>query len=131
MTIGGWIVVLIFAVPALLGGLYIAFVWCNGAAAKFLTMMITALLIAGMFACGFWYFRNTASGQRSIIDQKSNLSGGVERTVTIYTANGDVLATYQGKIDIESNDGGYIKFVFDGNRYIYYNCFVETIAEID
>ncbi len=32
-------------------------------------------------------------------------------------------------IDIETNDGGYVKFDFDGKRYIYYNCFVETIAE--
>lgn len=41
------------------------------------------------------------------------------------------LATYEGKIDIETNDGGYVKFDFDGKRYIYYNCFVESIADID
>ena len=32
---------------------------------------------------------------------------------------------------IDENDGGYIKFDFDGKRYIYYNCFVESIADID
>ena len=41
------------------------------------------------------------------------------------------LATYNGKIDIETNDGGYVKFDFNGKRYIYYNCFVESIADID
>lgn len=34
-------------------------------------------------------------------------------------------------IDIDTNDGGYVKFDFNGKRYIYYNCFVESIADID
>lgn len=33
--------------------------------------------------------------------------------------------------DIATNDGGYVKFDFNGKRYIYYNCFVESIADID
>lgn len=41
------------------------------------------------------------------------------------------LATYEGKIDIETNDGGYVKFDYKGKRYMYYNCFVESIADID
>lgn len=28
-------------------------------------------------------------------------------------------------------DGEYVKFDFDGKRYIYYNCFVESIADIN
>lgn len=35
------------------------------------------------------------------------------------------------KIDIETNDGGYVKFDYKGKRYMYYNCFVESIADID
>ena len=31
----------------------------------------------------------------------------------------------------ETNNGGYVKFDFNGKRYIYYNCFVESIADID
>ena len=54
-----------------------------------------------------------------------------QRTITVYTADGKELATYEGKIDIETNDGGYVKFDFNGKRYIYYNCFVESIADID
>ena len=78
-----------------------------------------------------WYYGNTASGQRALIDQKSELNNGIERTVTVYTADGNIIAQYNGHIDIEVNDGGYIKFDFEGKRYIYYNCFVETIANID
>ena len=47
------------------------------------------------------------------------------------TADGKELAAYEGKIDIDTNDGGYVKFDFNGKRYIYYNCFVESIADID
>jgi len=95
------------------------------------SVLVGVILIAALLFGLRWYFSNTASGQRAMIDQKSNLDGGIERTVTVYTANGDVIAQYQGKIDIAANDGGYIKFDFDGKRYIYYNCFVETIADIE
>ena len=77
-----------------------------------------------------WYFNCTADGQRQIVDQRSNLSNGLDRVVTVYTADGDVIAQYEGQIDIEANDGGYIKFDFEGKRYMYYNCFVESIADI-
>jgi hypothetical protein len=43
--------------------------------------------------------------------------------------NGKIIASYEGRIDIETNDGGYVKFDYDGKRYVYYNCFVETIAD--
>ncbi len=55
----------------------------------------------------------------------------MQRTIKVYTANGDLLAEYEGKIDLSSNEGGYVKFDYDGKRYIYYNCFVESIADID
>jgi len=53
-----------------------------------------------------------------------------ETPINVYTADGKLLATYEGKIDIDTNDGGYVKFDFNGKRYIYYNCFIETIAEL-
>lgn len=96
-----------------------------------LTILICILLIAGVFFGMRWYFKNTASGQRALIDQKSNLSNGMDRVINVYTANGDLIATYEGQIDIDTNDGGYVKFDFEGKRYIYYNCFIETIAEIE
>lgn len=71
-----------------------------------------------------------SSCSRAITDLKSDVNGGMERTVNVYTANGDIIATYQGKIDIEDADGGYVKFDFEGKRYIYYNCFVESIGDI-
>ena len=49
--------------------------------------------------------------------------------INVYTADGKIIASYEGRIDIETNDGGYVKFDYDGKRYVYYNCFVETIAD--
>ena len=87
---------------------------------------ISLIALGGML----WYFNCTADGQRQIVDQRSNLSNGLDRIVTVYTADGDIIAQYEGQIDIEANDGGYIKFDFEGKRYMYYNCFVESIADI-
>lgn len=95
-----------------------------------MTIVLALALIIALYAGFHWYFTSTASGQRALIDQKSELNNGLDRHITVYTANGDVLAEYEGRIDIEANDGGYIKFDFEGKRYIYYNCFVESIADI-
>lgn len=53
----------------------------------------------------------------------------MNRIINVYTADGKIIASYEGRIDIETNDGGYVKFDYDGKRYVYYNCFVETIAD--
>ena len=130
MTIASWIFfgIIVFCV----GILALAFIIdnCTSASTKILALLVAAIIIIGSF-CGFrWYHKNTAAGQRALIDQKSSMSQGLERTITVYTANGDVIAQYTGIIDIAKNDGGYVKFDFEGKRYIYYNCFVETIADI-
>lgn len=89
-------------------------------------MSICAVIFMCLFLTGC-----TESCNRSCVDIKSNWTGGLNRIVNVYTANGDLIAKYEGKIDLDSNDGCYVKFDFNGKRYIYFNCFVETIAEID
>lgn len=129
MTIGGWFVFVLFAICIGCAGFMIT-VYCDGVAGKCATIVLTIVFIFALLFGMLWFFNNTASGQRALTDQKSDLNNGLERTVNVYTANGDIIATYSGKIDIDTNDGGYVKFDFDGKRYIYYNCFVESIAEI-
>ena len=87
------------------------------------SMIITIVLFFCFSGC-------SESLKREMVDYKSDLTGGLDRTIRVYTANGDLIAEYSGKIDIESNVGAEVKFDFNGKRYIYYNCFVETIADI-
>lgn len=129
MTIGGWFGFGFFAVLILCVGIIGAYLIEN-VPGKIISVVAAILLILGLFFGMRWYFQNTASGQRALTDQKSNLGNGLERTVTIYTADGEIIAQYTGKIDIEGNDGGYVLFDYEGKRYTYYNCFVESIAEI-
>lgn len=129
MTIAGWFLFISLSLIVLLVGLFVAFVIEN-IAGKIISIIVALLVILGLFFGMRWYFQNTASGQRALTDQKSNLDNGLERTVTIYTADGEIIAQYTGKIDIEGNDGGYVLFDYEGKRYTYYNCFVESIAEI-
>lgn len=130
MTIGGWVLFVVFALLIALGGFY-GFMECDSAAGKAVCAIVAILLVLALLFGMLWLFNNTAAGRRAMIDQKSNIGNGMERTVTVYTANGDIIAQYTGKIDIAANDGGYVKFDFEGKRYIYYNCFVETIADIE
>ena len=90
---------------------------------KILAVVLGLTLCFGMTGC--------ASLDRAVTDIKSDVNGGMQRTITVYTADGKELATYKGKIDIDTNEGGYVKFDFNGKRYMYYNCFVESIADID
>ena len=90
---------------------------------KIICVILVIVTLLSLTGCASW--------QRFKTDVKSDFSGGMQRTIKVFTANGDLLAEYEGKIDLSANNGGYVKFDFDGKRYIYYNCFVESIAELD
>ena len=128
MTISGWVLFGFIVVMAFVIAFIISLNFSkSGKVISFIIAgFISLIALGGML----WYFNCTADGQRQIVDQRSNLSNGLDRVVTVYTADGDVIAQYEGQIDIEANDGGYIKFDFEGKRYMYYNCFVESIADI-
>lgn len=130
MTVWGWVVFVLVSLFIAGFGFYLGFL-DTGLAEKLFTTVIVVILIAGLLIGMLWLFNHTASGQRLLVDERSDLSGGLDRTVTVYTADGSVIAQYSGKIDLEEKDGGYVKFDFDGKRYIYYNCFVESVADIE
>ena len=66
-----------------------------------------------------------------MVDEASEFNNGLERTINVMTADGTVIRTFTGIIDIEGNDGGYVLFDYNGKRYTYYNCFIESVAEIE
>lgn len=51
--------------------------------------------------CGMYGCSSFSRGMKSI---KSDVSGGIERTVTLYDYNGKEIKSWHGKFDIESND---------------------------
>lgn len=130
MTVIGWIVCIVTACTIAPVGL-VVYKGFEKVLPKVITIIVTLGLIVGIFFGVRWYYQNTASGQRAMVDQKSEFANGLNRTITIYTANGDKIAQYSGIIDIKGNDGGYVLFDYNGKRYTYYNCFVESIAEIE
>lgn len=67
---------------------------------KILAVILGLTLCFGMTGCASW--------DRMVTDMKSDVNGGMQRTITIYTADGKELATYEGKIDLSTNDGGYM-----------------------
>lgn len=130
MTIGGWMLFLVLAILFAMLGVALWHLCEDIEWLQFLSVVITIGVIVGVFFGIRWYYTATASGQRALVDQRAELNGGLERTITIYTADGNQIAQYTGEIDIEDNQGGYLLFDFEGKRYTYYNCFVESIAEI-
>ena len=127
MTIGCWVIFIVISLTSLIVG--IAFCCETEEIPAKILSIVVALIIVLVTYGGCKFYMSTASGQRALLDQKSELNNGINRTVTVYTANGEVIARYKGKIDLEANSGGYIKFDYKGKRYIYYNCFVESISE--
>lgn len=127
MTIGGWIAFIFLAICIIGIGWSAAFIMFDDYKIAGIGLAVLCALLYGGFT---WFFQNTASGQRSLVDQQSELANGLDRTITVYTADGSIIAQYTGKIDIEGNDGGYVLFDYEGKRYTYYNCLIESVADI-
>lgn len=72
---------------------------------------------------------NCSSCDRCAKDIGSDINNGLNRVVKVYDFNGNEMKTYKGKIDLEPNDSGVVKFELDGKRYMYYNAFVEVIEQ--
>ena len=90
----------------------------------FIAVVVTIIIvIIGIFV-------NSASFKRGVVDLKSDLAGGLNREINVYTADGQLIKHFEGKIDIDSEHDGAVKFDYNGKRYIYYNCFVETIGDL-
>lgn len=86
--------------------------------------MITVLLIATLFTCS-----GCATWSRWGKDINSDISGGLNRKINVYTVTGKKIAEYEGKIDLEVRNDGVVKFDMNGKRYMYYNALVEVVEK--
>jgi hypothetical protein len=68
---------------------------------------------------------------RSCKDFNSNYNGGLHRTVRVYDFEGDLVAEYEGKFDIETDNETYVLWDDEmGKRHIiYYSTFNIIIDE--
>lgn len=69
----------------------------------------------------------TETGKRWKKDLSSEFDGGLNRTVTIYNQYGDVLRTYEGKMDIQSSEGSKVVFVMNDIKYMIYKGDFDTV----
>ena len=80
-----------------------------------LILGITALVFTGC----------SESFQRSMKTFKSEYAGGLERTVRVYSGSGELIETYEGRLDVEANEyGNKVLFDLNGKRVILYNATV-------
>lgn len=84
--------------------------------------LIAGILLVFMFTTGGCFSESCA---RSCKSCSSDLSGGLDRTVKVYSQTGELIAEYEGKFDIEESEGKVL-FDIDGKRVIIYNALVIT-----
>lgn len=85
------------------------------------------LAVGALFAV--FAFTGCASCEREWKSCNSDMNGGLNRVVNVYTYDGILIASYEGKIDIDDNSNGSIMFDMDGKRYVYYNAIIEVIEK--
>ena len=86
-------------------------------------LLIVIGFLSGAFLC------SCASLERAQKSWSSDMNSGLERTINIYALDGKLIATYEGKIDIDDNSNGSVMFDLDGKRYVYYNAIIEVIEK--
>ena len=124
MTVGGYVMFCILAL--------IILVCAIGFGAGFIAEENVAvgivLIIAGVIATAAlwfgmrWWFQNTESGKRAVKTQESNFEGGINRSVKVYDAVGNLLQEYEGRFDVDFN-GDEQRILFDdenGKRHVIY-----------
>ena len=88
--------------------------------ARIPSVIIGLIIVISAWYIGAWYYNGTEAGKRAVKTQQSNFDGGIERCITVYDVEGDVIAKYEGKFDVEYDDD---RILFDdekGLRHIIY-----------
>lgn len=140
MTIEGYIIlgiIIIVAIVLALAAMYYSedILPYNTKSSTILLTKVGIAILAGIIvwashAALNWYFTETATGRRSVVDQQSELNNGLPRTINVLNDDGKIIRTYTGIIDIEGSNDGYVLFDYNGKRYTYYDCSIESIADI-
>ena len=119
MTVGGWIGFACLTVAILFIGFLIGLAGDDGKIMA-ISMAVSAVLVVFVLIGMLFYYNNTAAGKRAYKSQESNFNYGIERTVEVYDATGNLLKTYNGKFDIDYDDNRIIFDDENGKRHVIY-----------
>lgn len=78
------------------------------------------IIIAGTILLLVAIIFNSASLSRTIKTIRSDVSGGINRNVKVYSYDGKLIKEYEGKIDIQENENKVL-FDLNGKRITIYN----------
>ena len=132
MTIGVIILCSVLALSLLILGVVIA-VCAESIPGKILGIIVCIAIAVGIWGAGWFYCNHTERGKRAIKTQQSNFGGGIERKVTVYDIEGDVIAEYRGKFDVAYDNDRILFDDENGMRHIIYyptgNVIIDEIGE--
>ena len=134
MTVGALVSIILGAI-CIIGGMVLAVISAKEQETGFaLGSLLLGLILGGLLIGGAIFYLNTESGKRAIKDMESEMNNGINRTVSVYDVNGELIKEYRGKFDVDTGScetAPYI--VFDdenGKRHIiYYTTGTITIDE--
>lgn len=114
MTLGGWIFfgIMAFCIAAIAIGIAVY----NENMTSTIAAAITSVLLIGMRA----YYHRTESGKRALKTWHSEIHEGIDRQVRVYDVEGELIAEYEGKFDIDYDDDRIIFDDQDGKRHVIY-----------
>lgn len=119
MTICGIILLIFITVVALACAIAMSN-GCKTTSGKAICYIIAVAAIVITFAIQMWYYHSTESGKRAMKSQESNLNAGIERSVSVYDVDGDLIKKYEGRFDVDYDSD---RIIFDdehGKRHIIY-----------
>ena len=116
-----WVIVILIALCGLGACIFIGVDSLDELRNKVIWIVIIAAITLAICGAILFYLYNTESGARLIKDTKSNFGNGINRTVTVYDIDGEIIQQYEGKFDVDY-DSERIKFDDEnGKRHVIYN----------
>lgn len=118
MTIGMWVVVGFVALIGIAFSLFLI-VYAVEERSVLAGILAGVCVVITIAACTgmSWLFTNSESGKRALKEQESDLNGGLNRTVTLYSYDGEEIRSWTGKFDVSSSETETY-FDIDGKRVI-------------
>ena len=85
----------------------------------------TATFTIGVFViviiAAILFISNNAAFRRTLKSVRSNYSGGLDRTITVYDYNGNEIKSWSGKFDVQESETRVFFDDENGKRVIIYN----------